>query len=92
MVVEADGYPRYWLGINEIDEEGVFRNLDGEVNHYSNWHKNRPNNWIGFEEDCVGMVRDYDFHWDDIRCWVKRWALCQVGESSGKKYSPNTPF
>ena len=40
-----------WIGINDIDQEGVFVAVDGSNITYTNWDSGEPNNY--FDEDGV---------------------------------------
>lgn len=37
------------------------------------------------------MYRDDDFKWDDTRCWINKWALCETIEPIIDMSNPNTP-
>ncbi|KAM8717704.1 hypothetical protein ACLKA7_004410 [Drosophila subpalustris] len=45
----------YWLGINDLGSEGVFKStISGKVAEYVKWHKGEPNN-INGGEHCVDL-------------------------------------
>ena len=59
---------KIWIGINDIDEEGVFVAVDGSDITYTNWNSGEPNNsptwnYIG-DEDAV-HIHDHQNTWND---------------------------
>lgn len=67
---------RYWLGLDDLEEEGVFRWRDGaELNYQSLWADGEPNDYDD-REDCVQMTESG--RWNDIPCVDTRHAvLCE---------------
>ncbi|XP_075466269.1 pulmonary surfactant-associated protein D-like [Ascaphus truei] len=63
-----------FLGINDIETEGTFRYLTGELIGYSNWNPNEPNNDKGVE-DCVEMYTTGK--WNDKNCNEKHLVVCE---------------
>ncbi|KAM4636534.1 pulmonary surfactant-associated protein D-like [Discoglossus pictus] len=63
-----------FLGINDIETEGVFRHLNGELVTYSNWNPGEPNNQGG-SEDCVEIFTTGK--WNDKNCRDKRLIICE---------------
>ena len=51
-----------WIGINDIDQEGVFVAVDGSDITYTNWNSGEPNNWDN--EDAVHIHSDQNT-WND---------------------------
>lgn len=39
-----------WVGLNDAQEEGVFRWVSGEPVTYVNWALDEPNDWLGIED------------------------------------------
>ena len=50
-----------WIGIDDIDQEGVFVAVDGSNITYTNWREGEPNNWDN--EDAV------QFH-EHLNAWI----------------------
>ncbi|KAG8549915.1 hypothetical protein GDO81_018967 [Engystomops pustulosus] len=62
-----------FLGITDIQTEGIFRYSDGKSLAYSNWSPGEPNQWG--EEDCVEM--QLNGIWNDKSCKEKRLIICE---------------
>ncbi|KAL2099694.1 hypothetical protein ACEWY4_004088 [Coilia grayii] len=73
----------YWIGLNDIVEEGVWEWSDGTVFNplLAYWRPNQPDNWQD-DEDC-GQV-DSNGQWNDESCGVRRRYIC-------KRENPNPP-
>ncbi|XP_073453221.1 mannose-binding protein C-like [Aquarana catesbeiana] len=63
-----------FMGINDIQIEGNFRDLSGQVITYFNWRAGEPNN-LNNNEDCVEMWDDGG--WNDENCASKRFFVCE---------------
>ena len=64
----------YWIGLNDLEDEGVFKWSDGSsFNNYNNWFMDNPDNFEG-NEDCVtintGLIGPYGrfADWNDVNC------------------------
>ncbi|CAK9299332.1 unnamed protein product [Gordionus sp. m RMFG-2023] len=56
-----------WIGANDRAKEGTFVwNADNTALTYTNWAQNQPNNEA--EQDCVAMIAQNYFRWDDLNC------------------------
>ena len=53
----------FWIGVNDIDEEGTFVSTDGSPLTYTNWKSGEPNDY-GSGEDAV--VKHSDGFWNDV--------------------------
>ena len=53
-----------WLGLHDIDTEGMYVWADGSSNSYRNWGPGQPDN--SNEEDCVHLKGD--LFWNDLPC------------------------
>ncbi|KAM3913290.1 pulmonary surfactant-associated protein D-like [Leptodactylus fuscus] len=62
-----------YLGITDIQTEGVFQYPDGKTLTYSNWNTNEPNQQG--DEDCVEM--QLSGKWNDRACKDKRLNICE---------------
>lgn len=64
MYARLRGYPfgdgldptGYWIGLNDIAEEGVFEWVSGEPVTFTNWAFGEPNNVVGSNEDWVELT------------------------------------
>ncbi len=54
-----------WIGANDIEQEGVWTWVNGDVFSYSNWGPNEPNNFLDGEH-CV-VLWGYDDVWERYR-------------------------
>ena len=52
----------FWIGVNDIDEEGTFVSTDGSPLTFTNWKTDEPNDY-GSGEDAV-VIRS-DGLWND---------------------------
>jgi hypothetical protein len=70
----------YWLGLTDVDQEGLYRWVDGRtwvlnaVTPYSDWAENEPTNID--EQDCIGT--DDDGNWADELCTALRATICEA--------------
>lgn len=74
-IVKQFGKPAF-LGINDIETEGVFKYVTGEKTTYSNWAKNEPNNHEG-NEDCIEISALRSGQWNDYRCDKNLLIICE---------------
>lgn len=66
-----------WVGLNDIDEEGVFVWTDGSPNTYARYFGSEPDNYAG-NENCVVIITGgnaADFR--DITCSLPRPFICE---------------
>jgi hypothetical protein len=68
-------YGGSFIGLTDIDQEGVWTWSDGAPFDYSKWNANEPNN-SGNDEDCVEI--NGNGAWNDLNCNSHRRALCKV--------------
>ena len=62
---------KWWLGYNDIDQEGTFTWEDGSTSTYTFWGAGEPNNYnhgIAGGEDCTQFNRYEDLTWNDEPC------------------------
>ena len=55
---------RYWIGLNDLENEGTFVWPDGSTPTYTNWRNGEPNN--AGNEDCTEVYGDGG--WNDLPC------------------------
>lgn len=63
-----------FMGINDIQKEGDFRDPSGVAIRYVNWRAGEPNSFGG-NEDCVEMWDDGG--WNDENCLSRRFFICE---------------
>ncbi len=83
----ADTYStgKWWMGYNDLDEEGTWVWEDGSSITYSNWHAGEPNNVGGSPgdgynegEDCGQFNRWDDLTWNDEPCDLQFNFICEA--------------
>nr|XP_006824162.1 PREDICTED: aggrecan core protein-like [Saccoglossus kowalevskii] len=70
-----DGTISYWIGLNDISEEGSFEWLNGDPYGYTNWAPRNPDNWRN--QDCGQLWTSRNFQWDDDICSNDNGYICQ---------------
>ena len=79
----------FWLGINDIENEGVFKyasnnqSLLGEWEARLPWASNQPNG--GNKENCLTGMR---FRWYDYDCSKIAWSICESTLDQFSKIPP----
>ena len=68
---KTDNFP-IWLGINDINTEGLFQTMSGEVLFYSNWGNAQPNNKL--DQDHV--IMESNSLWNDVKSDSEAYVLC----------------
>ncbi|KAM5141290.1 pulmonary surfactant-associated protein D-like [Mantella aurantiaca] len=63
-----------YLGISDLQVEGIFKYLTGEKMTFTNWNLGEPNNSKD-NEDCV-EIQD-NGKWNDIPCNLLRLVICE---------------
>ena len=65
-----------WIGIDDKSKEGHFIYAsDGTSVEYTNWHSGQPDNHNN--EDCVDLIKDFGYEWNDHQCEVKNSFICE---------------
>ena len=68
----------YWVGLNDIAQEGTWVWSDGTPNDYQNWAPSEPNDYLS-NEDCVrtigGLIPNQKFN--DAPCANPNRFVCQ---------------
>jgi hypothetical protein len=65
----------FWAGATDVEEEGLWKWLDGSVVEYTNWGGAEPNNIYG--EHC--MLVQPGWGWNDNGCESTRMFVCGGG-------------
>lgn len=75
----ADSYStsKWWLGLNDLSQEGNFEWEDGTPLGYSKWQPGEPNN-AGGNEDCAQHNRFSNGYWNDEPCASSFRFICEV--------------
>lgn len=68
----------FWLGYNDLQLEGTFEWMNGEVTGYENWELGEPNN--AGNEDYVQMTSNGE--WNDITGTTMGHAIIEISEPS----------
>nr|XP_006821425.1 PREDICTED: C-type lectin mannose-binding isoform-like [Saccoglossus kowalevskii] len=66
----------FWIGLNDIGQEGSWVWTDGSPYVWSNWDCGEPNNNDG--EDCVHSNFALSNRWNDTPCDTKYGFVCKV--------------
>nr|XP_006815389.1 PREDICTED: uncharacterized protein LOC100369221 [Saccoglossus kowalevskii] len=75
----------YWIGLNDLNNEGSFEWLNGEPFDWTRWANKQPNdNNQGSSggQDCVQLWKKTSYTWDDNSCHQKRGYVCQTSIST----------
>ncbi|XP_075207802.1 uncharacterized protein LOC142312700 [Anomaloglossus baeobatrachus] len=72
QIVKAGG-KRFFLGMNDIKEEGNYIYTNGNRLSYKNWNVNEPNG--GRKENCVEIIEQGQ--WIDKTCDAKNIIVCE---------------
>ncbi len=74
--IRLGGPKRYWLGISDLEEEWIYRWVDGSRPRFTAWSRGEPND-SGRNEDC-GHFWENRPQWNDIRCNAGMGTLCEL--------------
>ncbi|XP_026232662.1 asialoglycoprotein receptor 2-like [Anabas testudineus] len=81
MFLSAFVNMRTWIGLNDRDEEGTWKWVDGTPLTVTYWAPTQPDNWDGYinsgDEDCVEMFGDQSSEWNDNSCEASRTWICE---------------
>ena len=76
--------PNMWIGLNDLDEEGVWRWNESARTTFTAWAVGQPNSVRG-EQDCAVMYFKSNGKWNDFWCngmdgWKKEsvGAICEL--------------
>lgn len=73
--VSQAGLSRVYIGLQDLEREGVFAYVDGSpMTTFSRWRKGEPNNAYD-EEDCGEMVASGE--WTDVACQPTMFFVCE---------------
>ena len=69
----------FWIGLNDISQEGVYVWVSGSTSTYRNWGTGEPNN--SGDEDCTHMISSSTF-WNDWPCTRSTPYVCEKGQQT----------
>ncbi|XP_038063448.1 aggrecan core protein-like [Patiria miniata] len=70
---------RYWIGLNDRNEEGQMTWASGEPLSFTLWGPRQPSvhKKRRYEENCVVINSQSPGKWDDISCWRRHPYICK---------------
>ncbi|XP_057713114.1 collectin-12 [Corythoichthys intestinalis] len=75
-IVTGKGF--FWLGLNDKEEENVWKWVDGSTPVFKKWNPGQPDNWTrGHQhgEDCAGLIQNGN--WNDFYCTERLGFICE---------------
>ena len=69
-------FQHWWVGLNDLEEEGVWAWSDGSALDFEAWNDGEPNDSGG--EDCGHLSTWGDGGWNDIPCTDAFPQICQL--------------
>ncbi|XP_035761741.1 collectin-11 isoform X3 [Neolamprologus brichardi] len=74
------GLSRVYIGIHDLEHEGVFTYVDhSPMTTFSKWRKGEPNNAYD-DEDCAEMVTSGE--WTDVACHPTMYFVCEFDKDN----------
>ena len=69
---------RFWIGFNDMQQEGNFVWMDGSLGNFSNWDDGEPNNSKN-QQHCTNVYADrVNYTWDDRQCYRSHRFVCKM--------------
>ena len=66
----------FWLGVNDIVEEGSYKTYYDDATSYLNWGPQQPSSLSASDQDCIVTSGGWDYGWDDTECDRANGVLC----------------
>lgn len=77
MVINQLSNEKWWVGMNDISQEGIWVWSDASAVTYTNWHPGEPND--SGNEDCMQLNRFYpQSTWNDEPCAQPLRFVCEL--------------
>ena len=69
----------YWIGLSDLVSKGNFawHHSNTPLGDYTNWAPEQPDNTKN-TEDCVHLLHDNDWKWNDVNCDAPKTGQCQT--------------
>ena len=78
FIAELIPYNKIWIGINDIDQGGVFVAVDGSYITYTNWDSGEPNNANTGEDAVVIRYPRRQNTWNDVTVNDRERFVCSL--------------
>nr|CAB3231617.1 C-type lectin domain family 4 member F-like [Phallusia mammillata] len=77
-VVRPGAYVHYWIGLSDIEQEGIWKYIDGVNATAANtdFADGEPNDSLG-DADCARLQRENNYRMDDDNCGQNYRAICE---------------
>lgn len=66
--IKDNSKSEYWMGITDVESEGIWTNFKGDILGYTNWLTNEPSNDFNTEE--YALIRSADGLWADLKSFA----------------------
>ena len=66
----------WWIGLNDVAQEGAFKWTDGTPVDFDFWNEGEPNN--AGEEDCANIPAWTGGRWNDLPCDHAHPYICRT--------------
>lgn len=78
--ISAAGLSRVYIGIHDLNQEGVFTYVDlSPMTTFSKWRRGEPDNAYD-DEDCAQMLASGE--WTDVPCQPAMYFVCEFDKDS----------
>lgn len=79
MLAKSLSYRKWFIGLNDRDNEGEFVWLDGSEPLFTAWNPGEPNDF-GAGEDCAELHPYTAGGWNDVGCTRSRRFVCRIDD------------
>ncbi|XP_038064841.1 echinoidin-like [Patiria miniata] len=74
-----------WLGYNDMERETRFVWSASSGANFTRWARNQPDNGGGKGQDCVAIIQENNWKWDDMTCRFGRHFICELKMLNGRQ-------